>query len=154
MEEFKRQKKRNVVPRTYNFASIRYPKIDTANTNYIDKERYTNLSDVNLLPEIIKPYYYYIKSYILFKSMKLDDCWIENSENVKQDSSYVYLLITHTETFKILKQLDNENNEARKNAKKGETYPVRAIVGNPSGKDRIIKLEKSTGKIIWGPLTN
>ena len=154
MEEFERKKKINIVPRTYNLNLIAYSNIDTANTTYIDKERYTNLSDVNFLPEIIKPYYYYIKSYILFKGMNLNDYWIENSEDIKQDSSYIYLLITHSDTFKIRKQLDNENNEARKNATKGETYPVRAIVGNPSGKDRFIKLEKSTRKIIWASLTN
>jgi hypothetical protein len=150
---FSELRRRKVEAKQHNHTFLETLPSDTIYSNYSDKGTYVNLSNERALPETIKPFYYYIQCYLAFYHLNINDYWIKNTEDIRQDSLYIYLETTHKETFIVDGKINWQNQEARKNAKKGEPFPVRIVVGNPSGKDRIIVLEKSTKKIKFASLT-
>ena len=75
--------------------------------------------------------------------MPLNDYWIL-TPSVKEDSSSLSIPICHYDGFVFKKELEQKNKDANKDRKEGEPMTVITFVGNASGKDGNLEIDKNT----------
>lgn len=97
---------------------------------------YVVLSDSASMPESVKDYYNCISKYFKRHRKVLDDYYVLSSR-IEDDSTLISIPIYHYDGFKKQKEANDKNEKL-------------LILGNLSGKDGYIKINKSTKKVrIW-----
>lgn len=117
---------------------------DSTIVNYIEvKSEFVGLNDLNRIPDCIRPYLSSIKEYMNKNLMPLNEYWIWTSY-IQEDSNSLSIPICHYDGFVFQKELEQKNKDANKDRKEGELMTVCASVGNASGKDGNLEINKNT----------
>jgi hypothetical protein len=117
---------------------------DSTIINYIKvQSEYVELNDLNRIPDNIRPYLSSVKEYMNKNKMPLNEYWIWTSY-IKEDSNSLSIPICHYNGFVFKKELEEKDKKANENKKPGEPLRVTDFVGNASGKDGNLEIDKNT----------
>ena len=117
---------------------------DSTIINYIEvQSKFVGLNDLNRIPDDIKPYLNSIKEYMNKNKMPFNEYWIWTSY-IKNDSNSLSIPICHYDGFVREKELEQKNKDANKDRKEGEPRAIITFVGNASGKDGTLQIDKKT----------
>ncbi len=123
-------------------------KKDPTVTKYIGEQKeFVRLSDLNKVHGSIKPYLNTIKDYMANNEMDINGYWIWTSY-VQENSNSIFIPICHYDGFVFKKNLEEKNEEAKKNRKAGDLETVITFNGNASGKDGNMEIDKTTNKVL------
>jgi hypothetical protein len=121
---------------------------DSVVVNYIESQsEFIGLNDLSRIPESIKPYIKSIKDYMGKNLMHPDDYWICSS-SIQEDSNPISIPIRHYNTFVCVKEVEEKNEEAKKNRQEDGSYLVAVQNGNISGKDGTLEIDKSSKEVL------
>lgn len=117
---------------------------DSTIINYIEvQSKFVGLNDLNRIPDDIKPYLNSIKEYMNKNKMPFNEYWIWTSY-IKEDSTSLSIPICHYDGFVRQMELELKNKDSDKNRNEGEPIPIFIFVGNASGKDGTLQIDKKT----------
>jgi hypothetical protein len=117
---------------------------DSTVLNFIkSKHKYIALTDSSNLSDTIKLFYNNILDYL---STSANDYYVDTS-NIKIDSLYVNIPIYHYDGFKKGKELQDRADSINKDKKVGDQM-FYITLGNASGKDGFLVIDKRTRKIL------
>ena len=123
-------------------------KKDSAIIQYIQtKAAYISLTDSTNIPGKLIPYYGLILDYLAKHNMNKSDYYIWISY-IKDDTNSLTIPICHYDGFVIIKGVEEENKKAFENKKPGEPYKVTQMVGNASGRDGSLEIDKQLKKVV------
>ena len=123
-------------------------KLDSAVIEFIKSQKeFVGVVDTINLPAIVKPYYKSILDYLTENKLNKKLYYI--SVNYIQDKSEsISIPLYHFNGFKKQLELENKDKEYNEKRPKGEYPRTTNMVGNASGKDGNLEIEKKTQKII------
>ncbi|GEM_PF-1950135 len=116
--------------------------------NYIDAQNeFIGLRDLNKMSDSIKPFLSSINEFMTLRKMNYNRYWI-NTTSIIEDSTQMYIPIHHYDGFVFEKELQEKNIRANKDKKEEEPLTITDFVGNASGKDGYLEIDKKTKRVI------
>ena len=123
-------------------------KKDSAIIQYIQTQAaYISLTDSTNIPGKLIPYYGLILDYMAKHKMNKNDYFIWIS-SIKDDTNSLTIPFCHYDGFVVKKGIEEKNKKAIKNKKPGEPFTVTAFVGNASGRDGSLEIDKQLKKVV------
>jgi hypothetical protein len=117
---------------------------DSTIIKYINvQSEFVRLNDLNRIPDNIRPYLSSVYEYMKKNKMPLEEYWIWTS-CIKEDSNLLSIPLCHYNGFVAKKELELKNKDANKGRKEGEPMKVTVQVGNLSGKDGNLEIDKKS----------
>jgi len=123
-------------------------KKDSATIQYIQTQAaYISLTDSTIMPGQLIPYSGLILDYLAKHKMNKNDYYIWISY-IQEDTNSLFIPICHYDGFVLKKEIEEKNKKAKENNKPGEPLTVIDFVGNASGRDGSLKIDKQLKKVV------